>query len=33
VHPQSTTDLWYTHIFRIFERMVLRGRVFEGDAS
>lgn len=24
VKPQSTTDLWYTHIFRIFERMALR---------
>lgn len=24
VKPQSTADLWYTHIFRIFERMALR---------
>ena len=31
VRPQSTTDLWYTHIFRIGERMMLRGRVFEGE--
>ena len=22
VEPQSTTDLWYTHIFRIFERAI-----------
>ena len=25
VKPQSTADLWYTQIFRIFERMALRG--------
>ena len=31
VHPQSTSDLWYTHIFRIGERMVLRNRHFEGE--
>lgn len=31
VHPQSTTDLWYTHIMRIGERMILHGRVFEGE--
>ncbi len=31
VRPQSTTDLWYTHIFRIFERILLRGCVFEGE--
>lgn len=31
VHPQSTTDLWYTHILRIGERLLLRGRVFEGE--
>lgn len=31
VRPQSTTDLWYTHIFRLGERVVLRGRVFEGE--
>ena len=30
VRPQSTTDLWYTHIMRIGERLLLRGRVFEG---
>jgi HAD superfamily phosphatase (TIGR01668 family) len=24
VDPQSTTDLWYTHIFRIFERLALK---------
>lgn len=22
VEPQSTTDLWYTHIFRVFERAI-----------
>ena len=22
VNPQSTTDLWYTHIFRVFERAI-----------
>ena len=22
VDPQSTTDLWYTHIFRVFERLI-----------
>jgi HAD superfamily phosphatase (TIGR01668 family) len=31
VHPQSTTDLWYTHILRVFERLILRGCIFEGD--
>jgi predicted HAD superfamily phosphohydrolase YqeG len=31
VRPQSTTDLWYTHIMRIGERMILHGRVFEGE--
>ena len=31
VRPQSTTDLWYTHIMRIGERLLLRGRVFEGE--
>lgn len=25
VDPQSTTDLWYTHIFRVFEHMVGKG--------
>lgn len=25
VKPQTTVDLWYTHIFRIFERRALRG--------
>lgn len=25
VKPQATADLWYTHIFRIFERRALRG--------
>lgn len=31
VRPQSTTDLWYTQIMRIGERMLLRGQVFEGE--
>ena len=22
VEPQSTSDLWYTHIFRVFERAI-----------
>ena len=25
VKPQTTVDLWYTQIFRIFERRALRG--------
>ena len=25
VRPQATADLWYTHIFRIFERRALKG--------
>ncbi len=31
VRPQSTTDLWYTHIFRLGEALVLRGVNFEGE--
>ena len=31
VRPQSTTDLWYTHIFRIGERLILHGQPFEGE--
>ena len=31
VRPQSTTDLWYTHIMRIGERMILAGQPFEGE--
>ena len=31
VRPQSTADLWYTHIFRIGERAILHGRRFEGE--
>ena len=31
VRPQCTSDLWYTHIMRIGERMILHGRVFEGE--
>lgn len=29
VKPQTTVDLWYTHIFRIFERRALRGLACE----
>lgn len=31
VRPQSRSDLWYTHIFRVFERLALRGVAFEGE--
>ena len=31
VRPQSTTDLWYTHIMRVGERLLLRGHTFEGE--
>jgi len=31
VRPQSTSDLWYTHILRIFESMLLSGKIFEGE--
>lgn len=31
VRPQSRSDLWYTHIFRIFEQLALRGVTFEGE--
>lgn len=31
VRPQCTTDLWYTHIMRIGERMILHGQTFEGE--
>jgi len=31
VRPQSTTDLWYTHIMRIGERLILGNRTFEGE--
>lgn len=31
VRPQSTSDLWYTHIFRVFERAALRGHAFDGE--
>ena len=29
VRPQATKDLWYTQIFRIFERRALKGVTFE----
>ncbi|MBM6676885.1 YqeG family HAD IIIA-type phosphatase [Olsenella uli] len=31
VRPQSRRDLWYTHVFRVFERLALRGVEFEGE--
>ena len=31
VRPQSRKDLWYTHVFRVFERLALRGVAFEGE--
>ena len=31
VRPQSRSDLWYTHVFRVFERLALRGVSFEGE--
>ena len=31
VRPQSRVDLWYTHIFRVFENLFLRGKTFEGE--
>lgn len=30
VRPQTHVDMWYTHIFRIFERRALRGLPCEG---
>ena len=29
VRPQSRRDLWYTHIMRVGERLVLKGKTFE----
>lgn len=31
VRPQSRRDLWYTHVFRVFERLALHGVTFEGE--
>lgn len=31
VRPQSRSDLWYTHVFRVFERLALHGVSFEGE--
>ena len=31
VRPQSRKDLWYTHVFRVFERLALRGVTFDGE--
>ena len=31
VRPQSRSDLWYTHVFRVFERLALRGVHFLGE--
>ena len=33
VRPQSTSDLWYTHVFRVFEALPLRGVSFEGEGG
>lgn len=33
VRPQCESDLWYTKIFRIWERWVLRNHVFEGEGA
>ena len=30
VRPQSRRDLWYTHIMRLGENLVLRGKTYEG---
>ena len=31
VRPQSRRDLWYTHVFRVFERLALHGVEFDGE--
>ena len=31
VRPQSRKDLWYTHVFRVFERLALRGVEYDGE--
>ncbi|MBM6775325.1 YqeG family HAD IIIA-type phosphatase [Olsenella profusa] len=31
VRPQSRSDLWYTHVFRVFERLALAGVTFDGE--
>lgn len=31
VRPQSRSDLWYTHVFRVFERLALHGVTFDGE--
>lgn len=31
VRPQSRSDLWYTHVFRVFERLALHGVTFRGE--
>ncbi|MBQ9058796.1 MAG: YqeG family HAD IIIA-type phosphatase [Atopobiaceae bacterium] len=33
VRPQSERELWYTRFFRIAERAILKGRVYEGEAA
>lgn len=33
VRPQSRRDLWYTHLFRIVERVALHGVRFEGELA
>lgn len=31
VRPQSRSDLWYTHVFRVFERLALHDVTFDGE--
>ena len=31
VRPQSRKDLWYTHVFRVFERLALHNVAFDGE--
>ena len=31
VRPQSRKDLWYTHVFRVFERLALHNVTFDGE--
>ena len=31
VRPQACKDLWYTHVFRVFEKLALHGVSFDGE--
>ena len=31
VRPQARKDLWYTHVFRVFEKLALHGVSFDGE--